>query len=183
MAHPLAAKLDLFGGVQEDPFRWIVAIFAANGATQIIQKATSIPLKTYYPIRANKKGEYVALWSNYLFVEFQECTTMNLCRSTVSFIGIISARDIDSQIRRPVLIRRDAIQESMRLMRDGKFDEMEVKRRFYGRGSRVLVRGGSFMGRYVTVQIDIRPNLDGRVNIPVDIDGHKATIELFKLAL
>ena len=174
---------DLFSGKEIDDFRWCIAIFVSNGASQIIQKANAVPLATFYPIFINKACEYVPVFRNYLFIEFKESSTYKLCHSSLNFVRMITARDVDGDVYKPILVRRDAIKESVELLRQGKFNELEVKRRFYGRGSRVLVKDGSFSGKQVTIQIDIRPSMNGRVSVPVDINGHRATIELFKLAL
>lgn len=174
---------DLFGGPVDDPFRWCVAIFVANGATQIIQRANAVPLATYYPIFINEAGEYVPVFRNYLFIEFKESSTYKLCHSSLNFVRMITAREVEKDIYKPILVRRDAIKESAELLRQGRFNELEVRRRFYGRGSRVLVKDGNFSGKLVTIQIDIKPSMGGKVSVPVDINGHRATIELFKLAL
>jgi hypothetical protein len=62
---------------KDDPFRWICAMFAEDGATQIIKRASAHELKTFYPIRRNLRGEYAPLWRAYLFIEFREGVTIN----------------------------------------------------------------------------------------------------------
>jgi hypothetical protein len=166
----------------EDPFRWVVAVFAENGATQAIIKANKAKLLTYYPIRFNGKGEAKPLWMNYLFLEWRENITIDLCREVPKFIKIISAHD-DEGIVRPILVRRNAIADSLRLVTMGKFDDKTFKRNFYGRGSVVRVIEGNFVDKRVTLEIDVLPHMNGRTRVPVDMNGIKAKIEIFKLAL
>jgi hypothetical protein len=54
----------------DDPFRWVCAMFASDGAVQIIRRANAKDLKTFYPIRRNFQGEYAPIWRSYLFIEF-----------------------------------------------------------------------------------------------------------------
>jgi hypothetical protein len=173
---------DLFSGAQIDTFRWAVAIFAQDGASQIIPRTNAIPLATFYPIRWDRHGAPVPLWRNYLFVEFKEAVTIDLCRTTTKFVKIINAKDQDGIVR-PILVRRDSIAESLRLVTMGKFNEVEFKRKFYGRGSIVRVIEGSFIDRTVRLEIDVPPDMNARTRVPVDMNGIKAKIELFKLAL
>jgi hypothetical protein len=77
----------------DDPFRWVVGVFSGNGATEIIRRANAKDLKTFYPIRRNLAGEYTPLWRAYLFVEWRETVTIDLCRATTHFIKIVSERD------------------------------------------------------------------------------------------
>jgi hypothetical protein len=166
----------------EDPFRWVCAMFASDGAPQIIRRANEIPLRTYYPIRFNVQGEPTPMWRNYLLIEFREGVTINLCRTTTHFLKVISEKD-EEGIFHPVLVRRNAIAESLRLVTMGKFNETEFKRKFYGRGSVVRVMEGSFIDKTVRLEIDVPPHMNGRTRVPVDINGIKAKIEIFKLAL
>jgi hypothetical protein len=57
---------DLFNGALYKPidesFRWMVSIFSSGGASQVTQKANEIPLRTYYPLRVNRKGVSIPLW-------------------------------------------------------------------------------------------------------------------------
>jgi hypothetical protein len=173
---------DLFGEAHQDTFHWVCAVFSADGAIQIIKRAKQSDLATYYPIRRNNDGNYVPMWRPYLFVEWQEGVSINLCRTTSKFIKIISARD-DDGIMQPVLVRRDAVGESLRLVTMGKYDEKAYVRRFYGKGSIVLVREGNFIDKKVTLEIDVPPYMNGRTKVPVDINGFKAKVELYKLVL
>jgi hypothetical protein len=166
----------------EDPFRWVCAQFAADGATQVIKRANEIPLRTYYPIRFNAKNEPTPLWRSYLFIEFKEGVTINLCRTTTHFINTINERDADGMAY-PVLVRRHAIAESLRLVTMGKFNEKEFVRKFYGKGSIVTVMEGSFANKKVRLEMDIPPYLNGRTKVKVHLDGRKAIIELYKLVL
>src|ERR1700722_7239065 len=81
---------DLFSGAPVDAFRWVVAMFSQDGASQIIQRANAIPLATFYPIKWDRHGDPVPLWQNYLFLEFKEAVTIDLCRTTTKFVKIIS---------------------------------------------------------------------------------------------
>jgi hypothetical protein len=166
----------------EDPFRWVVGIFSGNGAVQIIRRANEKNLKTFYPIRRNLKNEYVPLWRAYLFIQWQETVTINLCRTTPKFINMISERDEDG-IYHPVLVRKDAVAESLRLVTMGKFDDKAFKRQFHGRGSIIRVIDGVFIDQKVRLEIDVPPNMNGRTRVPVDMNGIKARIELYKLDL
>lgn len=163
-----------------DEFRWVVGIFSGNGAVEVIKRANG--LKTFYPIRRNIKGEYVPLWRPYLFIQFEEGVTINLCRTTNRSITVISERD-DAGLVRPVLIRKDAINESLRLMTQGKFDDVIFQRRTYGKGAIVRVIEGNFIDQKVRLEADILPEMKGNYKVPVDINGIKAKIAIFKLAL
>jgi hypothetical protein len=176
-------RYDLFNKKEIDDFRWLVAMFAQGGATRAIIKANAIHLATYYPLRYNKLGEPVPLWANYLFIEHKEFITIELCRKTPNFVKIISSRDPDSDSMQPVLVRRNAIDESLKLMTDGKFNEQVFIRPFRGAGSIITVTAGSFQNRKVRLEADVTPEMRGTLKVPVSIDGIKATIEVFKLAL
>ena len=153
-----------------------------DGATQIIKRASAHELKTFYPIRRNLRGEYAPLWRAYLFIEFREGVTINLCRTTSHFLKIISERD-DGGLSHPILVREDAIADNLRLMMMGKFDDKTYIRRFYGKGSIVRVIEGNFIDRKVRLEMDVTPDMNARTRVPVDINGIKAKIEIFRLAL
>jgi hypothetical protein len=173
--------LNLFDGTcsapVSDDFRWSVAVFRANGASQTIARANKQELKTYFPIRRNKNGNFIPLWANYLFIEFQNCITIDICRATSNFIKILS---IDNQ---PILVKKDAIRENMKLLELGKFDDVEYRRRFYGRGSLVRIINGEFAGKNVELLTDILPDMLLTKKVPILIEGWKASIELGKLAI
>ena len=82
-----------------------------------------------------------------------------------------------------MLVRRDAISESLRLMTQGKFDERVPARRFYGRGSMVHIIDGVLHDKLVRLEIDVLPNMSANTKVPISIDGLRAKIELHKLAL
>jgi hypothetical protein len=181
-SHPNGKKYDIFNE-ENDLFRWMVAIFSGSGASDIIQRANVCGLKSYYPLRFNAKGEYVPLWKNYLFLEFREGVSLELCRTTSKFLRVVSARDIDSDISKPVLVRRDAIAENMKLIEDGSFNPVAHQRQFYGTGSLVKVTEGVFADRWVTLDEDVSHDMLGNQRVKIEIGGREATIELFKLAL
>src|ERR1700733_12033758 len=110
----------------EDPFRYVVAVFGTDGASVTIRRANEHDLKTFYPIKFNGKGEPAPMWANCLFIEFVEGVTIDLCRITSKFIRIVSARDKEG-ILRPILVRKNAIAESLRLVTMGRFDEKQFK--------------------------------------------------------
>ena len=166
--------------LDEDEFRWIVGVFRGNGAMEVIKRANG--LKIFYPVRLTFKGEYVPVWRNYLFVEFKESITINLCRTTPDFIKVISERDDDGMLR-PVLIRKNAIDESMRLITQGKFDDIVFKRQFRGKGSIVRVIDGAFQDKVARLEQDVTPEMKGSYKVPISVNGVKCKIELFKLAL
>ena len=185
--------LDLFGGAPktnghaylkpvEDPFRYVCGVFSGDGAVQILQRANQVPLATYFPIRFNGKGEPVPLWRNYLLIEFREGVTINLCRTTTQFIKVVSERD-EEGLMHPVLVKREAVKQSMAMVLEGKFNERIIERRFYGRGSIVRVIEGTFIDKKVRLEENILPEWHGNHKVKVDLDGIKAVIELYKLAL
>ena len=174
--------IDLFGQVQQDDFHWVVGMFTGNGATDAIRRANQVPLRTYYPIRFNGKGEPVPLWRNYLFIEYREDLTSSLCRATKKFIKVLSMRD-DEGNQYPIRVRRNAIDMHMQLLMKGKFDDKTFLRRFYGRGSLVRVVEGTFIDKRVRLEIDVTPDLPGNSKIPININGFKGSIDLWKLAL
>ena len=180
---------DLFNGAAHpsaiseiEEFKWIVAVFSADGASITIRRANEHDLKTFYPIRFSGKGEPTPMWANYLFIEFVEGITIDLCRITSKFMRIVSARDKEGIVR-PILVPKNAIAESLRMVTMGKFDEKQFKRQFHGRGSIVRVIEGNFIDRKVRLEMDVTPDMNGRTRVPVDINGIKAKIEIFKLAL
>jgi transcription antitermination factor NusG len=166
----------------EDSFRWVCAVFSENGAIEVIKRANAKELKTYFPIRRNHKNEYVPLWRSYLFIEFRESVTIDVCRTTTHFIEVVSERDKDG-LSHPVLVRKDGIAESLRLMTQGKFDDVTFKRRFHGTGSIVRIIDGAMAEQKAKLEVDVTPDMAGRTKVRVDINGVKAVIELFKLAL
>jgi len=177
---------DLFGAPKTNghsyPFYWVCAVFNGDGAVEVIKRAYQSDIKTYFPIRKNHRNEYVPLWRSYLFVEWRETVTIDLCRTTTRFIKIVSERDEDG-ILHPILVRKDGINESLRMVTKGKFDDVTFQRRTYGRGSIVRVLEGNFIDQKVRLETDITPDMVGRTKVKVDINGLRATIELFKLAL
>jgi hypothetical protein len=126
-------RYDLFG-TSIDMFRWMVGIFRSDGAMVTIRRANQNNLATYYPIRWDRSGEPKPLFQNYLFIEFQEHLTLEICRATTKFIKVIGVHDEDG-ILRPMLIRRNAIDENKAMVLAGKFNERGIQRRFYGKGS------------------------------------------------
>jgi hypothetical protein len=175
------ATPDLFGYVSDD-FHWVVAVFRAKGATEAIKRANDARLRTYYPFRRSRSGNFIPLWMNYLFIEFKHSITLNICRSTTNFIKILSIPD-DNGINHPILVKRSAIYENQRLLQLGKFDSLDQKRRFYGQGSLVNIIYGDFIGRKVELLADIPTNVSANKKILVNMNGWKVSIEIFKLAL
>jgi transcription antitermination factor NusG len=165
-----------------DEFRWVVAVCQADGATQVIKRARENELQTFYPIRRTFKGEYSPLWKNYLFVQWREFITLEVCRSTTKFMTFINTHD-EEGIVKPVLVRRNAIDETLRMITQGKYDERLIDRRFYGKGSIVRVIEGNFMDRNVRLEEAILPEMHGNHKVAVDLNGIKAVIEIYKLAL
>jgi hypothetical protein len=174
--------MDLFGEMQSSDFHWVVAIFQGTGASEIIPRANEASLKTYYPFRFNVRGEPIPLWRNYLFVEFQESLTLSVCRSTFRFLKLISAHD-EEGILHPVLVPKNAINENMKLVQQGKFNAIKFRRRFYGRGSLVKVVDGLFTDKRVKLEADLTPDMPGNKAVPISIGGWNGKIEIFKLAL
>jgi hypothetical protein len=172
--------LDLFthdSCATPEEFNWSVAMFKDKGATQVIRRANDQSLKTYYPFKRNRLGDFVPLWRNYLFIEFRQYITINICRSTSNFIKILS---IDNQ---PILVRKSMINESMKLFHLGTFDDIIFKRPFYGKGSIVTIINGDFSDRKVELLANIPSDMSGAKKVPISIGGWRATIEVFKLAL
>jgi hypothetical protein len=180
--HPIAAKYDLFAGAPVDMFRWCVCVFSGDGAIQAISKTNKRNLLTYYPIRFNSKGEPIPLWRNYLLVEFREYVTIEVCREVPKFIQMLSAHD-DDGILRPILVKRNAIDENKAMVLAGKYNERQLIRKFYGRGSIIHVLEGNFIGKKVRLDEDVLPEWHGNHRVKVDLDGVKATVELYKLSL
>jgi hypothetical protein len=166
----------------QDPFRYVCGVFSGDGAVQIIQRANAIPLATYFPIRFNGKGEPIPLWRNYLMIEFREGVTINLCRTTSHFQKVISEKDEDGLVH-PILIRKEAVRQSMAMVLEGKYNERVIVRQFYGRGSIVRVIEGTFIDQKVRLEEDVFPDMRGNHKVKVDLNGLKATVEVYKLAL
>jgi hypothetical protein len=173
---------DLFTGKQIDNFKWIVAIFNGDGATLVIIRAHRCNLATYYPIRLNNHGDPVPLFKNYLFVEFREYITLDICRSTSNFIKVLSAHDEEGLLR-PVLVPRNAIDQNRAMVMAGRFNERSLQRQFYGKGHIVRVLNGIMADKKAKLGIDILPTMKGNLKVPIEIDGVKCTIELHNLAL
>jgi hypothetical protein len=175
-------KYDLFSGREIDTFRWIVAMFRDDGASITIRKANDHGLKTYYPLRYNSHGEPMPLWRAYLFLEHREALTINVCRSNSKFLKVISARD-EGGVWQPIMAKRGAIAESLRIIMSGKFDDRAPMRRFYGKGSMVHIKDGVLHDKLVRLEIDVLPNMSANTKVPISIDDLRAKIELHKLAL
>jgi hypothetical protein len=179
--------LDLFTGHGcatniRDDFRWSVAMFRAHGASEAIKRANQVPLRTYYPIKFNIYGDPIPLWRNYLFIEFKQSLTINICRSTSLFIKVLSMSD-DEGVLHPILVRKEAIDENMRLLQLGRFNDKMFIRRFYGRGSVVRVTSGMFQDKKVRLENDVAPDMPGDRRVVVNINGLRGSIEIWKLAL
>jgi transcription antitermination factor NusG len=166
----------------EDEFRWVVGVFSGNGAVEVMQRAHAKEIKTYFPIKFNGKGEPVPLWRSYLFIEFVEGISIELCRTTSNFLKIISERDNDG-ILRPLLVKKDAISESLNLMKQGRYNDVTFKRNFYGKGSLVRVLEGNFIDMKVKLRENVTSHMRGIHKVSVEINGIRAKIELFKLSL
>ena len=121
-------------GQIKDEFRYVCGVFSGDGAVQILQRANAIPLATFFPIRFNGRGEPVPLWRSYLLIEFRKGVTINLCRTTSNFIKVVNERDEEGLLR-PILIKREAVKQSMAMVLEGKYNERIIDRRFYGKGS------------------------------------------------
>jgi len=177
--------MDLFAGSATTlgpDFRWSVAVFKAHGAVEAIKRANQVPLKTYYPFKIDKRGNFTPLWRNYLFLEFRQSLTLEVCRTTRNFIKMLTMRDDEGETY-PILVKKEAITENMRLLQLGKFDDKTFLRSFYGKGSLVRVTEGTFQDKRVRLEMDILPNMEGKTKVSVDINGWKAQIELWKLSL
>jgi hypothetical protein len=162
----------------EDSFRYICGVFSGDGAVQILQ----IPLATFFPIRFNGNGGPVPLWRSYLLIEFREGVTINLCRTTSHFLKVVSERDEEGLLR-PILVKREAVKQSMAMVLEGKYTERVTEGRFYGKGSIVAVLHGVIATRKVRLEEDVTPQMRGSHRVRVDMDGVKGTIEVHKLAL
>jgi hypothetical protein len=162
--------------------QWIVALFSGNGATDVIRKANDAELRTFYPIRFNGRGEPVPMWRNYLFVEFRDILTLQICRSTNKFLNVISMRNKEGDLE-PVLLPKNTINEQLELALAGKFNERLLFRRFYGKGSFVRVIDGNFIDKRVRLEVDVSPGMNGNKKVAIDINGYKGYIEVWKLAL
>jgi hypothetical protein len=173
---------DLFGQVSSEDFHWVVGLFAGTGATEAIRKANDVPLRTFYPIRFNGRGEPMPLWRHYLFIEHRDNLTTMICRSTRKFIKILSMRDKWGQ-EYPVMVRKNAINDHLNLLLAGQFDERVRMRRFYGVGSLVRVIDGNFIDKRVRLEMDVDPKMPGTQKVSVSIGNWSGKIELWKLSL
>jgi hypothetical protein len=173
---------DLFGHLHQNDFHWIVAVFANTGAVDAIRRANEIPLKTFYPIRFNGHGQPMPMWRHYLFIEYREILTTQVCRSTKKFIKILSMRDQWGQ-EYPVMVRKNAINDHLNLLLAGQFDERVRMRRFYGVGSLVRVIDGNFIDKRVRLEMDVDPKMPGTQKVSVSIGNWNGKIELWKLSL
>jgi hypothetical protein len=134
-----------------------VAFLTGMVQFKLFKGLNEIPLRTYYPIRFNSKGEPTPLWRSYLFIEFREGVTINLCRTTTHFIRVVSEKDKDGLVT-PVMVRRNGIQENMAMVLQGKFNQRQLVRQFYGKGSFVRVLDGTFIDKKVRLEEDIFPD-------------------------
>lgn len=108
---------DLFGGTTVCEFQWIVGVFRPGGATEIIKRANDIPLKTYYPLRLTNDDKTEPLWSNYLFIEFLENISIQICKTTSRFIKILRHLDGD-----PITVPDEVINKHQQLLQTGYYD-------------------------------------------------------------
>jgi hypothetical protein len=177
--------LDLFAqnSPQIDDFHWAVAIFASSGATEAIKRANDAQLRTFYPFKININGEPIPLWRNYLFIQFVDNLTTEICRSTTRFMSFISETDPETGIKKPRLVRKDAINENLAMLKLGKFDDKTYRRRFYGCGSIVRVIEGPLIDKKVKLAMNIEPEMPSTKKVLIDINGCRGKIELWKLAL
>jgi hypothetical protein len=83
----------------------------------------------------------------------------------------------------PTLVPKHAIDESLELVRMGKFNERSFTRKFYGKGSVVRVTEGTFLDKKVRLEMDIPSDMPGNRKVLIDINGLKGSIELWKLSL
>jgi hypothetical protein len=174
---------DLFSSQPStDNFHWIVAMFRADGAPETIRRANDVSLSTYYPIRFNGRGEPKPLWMNYLFIEYKRNLTLSVCRATSKFLKILNTRDEYGRLT-PALVRHNAINESLELVKMGKFNDKSLTRRFYGKGAVVRVIDGTFLDKRVRLEMDIPPNLPSNRKILININGLRGSIEIWKLSL
>jgi transcription antitermination factor NusG len=172
-------SMDLFQNQpKENNFYWIVGVFSGNGALEAIRRAIDYHLQIYYPHKLNQNNQLVPLWKNYLFIEYVPKISVQICRNATRFIKIIS---IDGE---PVLVRHDAIDESLQLLKLGKYnDRVTFIRRFYERGSLIRVIEGNFADKKVKLEMDIVPDMPDYKKVKVSIGNWSGRIELFKLAL
>jgi hypothetical protein len=176
--------MDLFTNpTQTDDFHWVVAVFSGYGAAEVIRRANNIPLKTYFPIRFNGKNEPIPMWRHYLFIQYVDNLTLEICRSTSKFLKFIDAFDPETEARKPILVRKNAINESLELFSQGKFNERSYLRRFYGKNSIVRVIEGPLIDKRVRLTMDIEPGMPSTRKVLIDINGCRGSIELWKLAL
>jgi hypothetical protein len=168
--------------LDKDKFRWVVGVFRDDGASHTLVRAAANGLKVFYPVKTNIRGEYLPIFKNYLFIEYDEHKTLDVCRATSKFIRVISARD-DEGIVRPIMVRRDHIKETMTTVLAGRFNALPTNRRFYGKGSLVVVLEGIMANKRVKLREDIKPEMPGNQRVSVEIGGIKGVIEIFKLAL
>jgi hypothetical protein len=173
---------DIFGEYQQyDKFFWSVGIFAGNGANEAIKHAIDEHLEVFYPYRLNKSGDFTPLWKNYLFIEWIDNLSIDVCNRCNKFIKFISFDDSN----KPFLVKHDSINECLEMMRMGKYNIGSPVRSFRNAGSRIMIRdqNSNFDRMRVLLLCDVTPNMSGTKRIPVELNGWRVLIEVNKLWL
>jgi hypothetical protein len=173
---------DIFGEYQRyDKFFWSVGIFAGNGANEAIKRAIDARLEVFYPYRLNKSGDFTPLWKNYLFIEWIDNLSVDVCNHCNKFIRFISFDDSN----KPFLVKYDSISECLEMMRMGKYNIGNPVRSFRNAGSKVMIRdqNSNFDRMRVLLLCDITPNMSSTRRVPVELNGWRVLIEINKLWL
>lgn len=170
---------DLFGTyMKDDKFFWAVGVFTGNGALETIKYAIDARLETFFPHRLNKVGNFVPLWRNYLFIEYNNPATVDTCRLSSKFLGFIKFNG------QPELVYRDAIDECLKLLKLGKYNFAHFRRPHMEKGTTVRVMNDSnFNGKLVRILCNITPDMHEARKIPVELGNLKIMIEIRKLFL
>jgi transcription antitermination factor NusG len=171
--------MDVFGEYQKyDKFFWSVGMFSGNGAKETIRYALEAHLEVFYPHRLNKSGNFVPLFGNYLFIEYILPTTVMICRQSSKFYGFIS---FDGQ---PELVRRNSIDECLRLLKMGKYNHVFTHHSYIRKGTLVrILSEDNFNGKLVRLLCDVAPDMPNNKRVPVDFGNIKLMIEIGKIRI
>jgi hypothetical protein len=83
----------------------------------------------------------------------------------------------------PIMVRHNAIDGSLRMIKAGAFNDVAPQRRYYGAGSIVVILDGIMHERKVRLEEEVTPDMRGTHKVKIDINGVKGKIEIGKLAL
>ena len=168
-------KTDMFGTYNpEESFYWSVAVFNANGASEVIPHAIEHKLHIFYPFRCNKKGNFTPLWKSYLFIEYDPDLTLRICRKSLKFSYFITFNG------EPELVPKNAINECLQRLKAGEYNDKVPKTKVLSAGSIVTINiPGALQSLQAKLLTNVIVGTDKKAIVM--LNGWKTTIDVNKL--